>query len=108
MLRIGVLTPSSNTVLEPETARLLAPISDDVSFHVARFPVTVISDDEQSHAQFAPERMLAAVDMLADAEMDAYLWSGTSASWEGIATDDRLGAEISARTGQPATASTAA
>ncbi len=28
MVRIGVLTPSSNTVLEPETARLLAPIGD--------------------------------------------------------------------------------
>jgi maleate isomerase len=108
MVRIGVLTPSSNTVLEPETARLLAPIAGSVSFHVARFPVTVISDDEMSHAQFAPAKLLAAVDLLADAEMDAYLWSGTAASWEGIETDRRLVAAISERTGKPATTSTLA
>jgi maleate isomerase len=106
--RIGVLTPSSNTVLEPETARLLAPIADSVSFHVARFPVTVISDDAQSHAQFTLARMLAAVDLLADAEMDAYLWSGTSAAWEGIETDQALVAAITERTSKPATTSTLA
>ncbi len=70
--------------------------------------MTVISDDEKSHAQFALAPMLAAVDLLADAEMDAYLWSGTAASWEGIGTDDRLVAAIFQRTGKPATTSTLA
>jgi maleate isomerase len=107
-VRIGVLTPSSNTVLEPESAALLAPLGDAVSFHVSRFPVTVISEEEKSHAQFALAPMLAAVDLLADAEMDAYLWSGTAAAWQGIATDDRLVTAISERTGKPATTSTLA
>jgi maleate isomerase len=108
VLRLGVLTPSSNTVLEPATMRLAAPLADRLSIHVARFPVTRIDDDTDSHGQFALAAMLPAVRLLADARVDAFLWSGTAASWEGLATDEALLAAIEAETGKPATTSTLA
>ena len=107
-LRLGVLTPSSNTILEPATTRLAAPLGDRLSVHFARFPVTRIAADAESHAQFALESILPAVRMLADARVDAFLWSGTSASWEGLETDDALVAAIRTETGRPATTSTLA
>ena len=42
MRRIGMLTPSSNTVLEPTTAQLAVPYSDQFSVHYARIAVTKI------------------------------------------------------------------
>ncbi len=104
--RLGVLTPSSNTVLEPLTIRLAAPVADELSLHFARFPVTRIADDGASHDQFAIDSMLAAARLLADARVDALLWSGTSGSWLGLATDDRLVDAIREATGVPATTAT--
>jgi maleate isomerase len=108
VVRLGVLTPSSNTVLEPVTARLTAPLADRLSVHVARFPVTRIDDDRGSHRQFSLQAMLEAVRLLADARVDAYLWSGTAAAWEGVATDEALVEAIRVETGKPATTSTLA
>jgi maleate isomerase len=105
-LRLGILTPSSNTILEPATMRLAAPLGDRLSLHFARFPVTRIAADAESEAQFTLTSMLPAVRLLADARVDAYLWSGTSASWEGVETDEALVAAIRAETGRPATTST--
>jgi maleate isomerase len=51
--RLGMLTPSSNTVLEPVTMRLMASLSDQLSAHFSRFRVLLIADTPQSHAQFA-------------------------------------------------------
>ena len=108
MQRLGILTPSSNTVLEPVTARLLGPLEDALSAHFARFPVTVIDDKPVAHHQFSLEPMLAAAGLLADARVDAILWSGTAASWEGLDTDHALEAAIREATGVPATTSTLA
>jgi maleate isomerase len=104
--RLGILTPSSNTVLEPVTMRLAAPLADRLSLHVARFPVTVIADEPESHRQFALERMLEAVRLLDDARVDAFLWAGTSAAWEGLATDRALVEAIATQTGKPSTTAT--
>jgi maleate isomerase len=52
--------------------------------------------------------MIGAVDSLADGRMDAYLWAGTSGSWEGLDQDRSLVAEIVARTGASATTATLA
>ena len=97
-----MITPSSNTVLEPVTARLLAS-RPDVSAHFARFRVTEISASPGPDAQFDPAPMLAAAGMLADARCHAICWNGTSASWLGIERDRDLCDEIRARTGIPAT-----
>jgi maleate isomerase len=101
-VRLGMITPSSNTVLEPVTARLLAR-RPDVSAHFARFRVTEISAGAASDAQFDPAPMIAAAELLADARCHAICWNGTSASWLGIDRDRTLCDAIRARTGIPAT-----
>lgn len=101
--RIGMLTPSSNTVLEPATSALVAPMADRVGVHYGRFRVTRIALDSSSDSQFAYEPILAAADLLADARPSIIAWNGTSASWRGFDTDDRLCEMIEERTGCPAT-----
>lgn len=102
-LRIGMLTPSSNTVVEPYTAALLAPLFPAVTAHFARLRVTRIALDDASNAQFALEPFLAAADLLVDAKVDVIVWNGTSASWLGPQGDEALVAAIKARHGIPAT-----
>ncbi|SFC40536.1 maleate isomerase [Bosea sp. CRIB-10] len=100
---IGMLTPSSNTVLEPYTAALAAPLFPGVSVHFSRFRVTKIALDEASNSQFTLEPILQAAELLADARPDVIAWNGTSASWLGFDSDERLCAAITERTGVPAT-----
>lgn len=102
LIRIGMLTPSSNTVLEPVCAAMLRGLPH-VSLHVARFRVTEISLEASALGQFADEPMLAAACLLADARVHAICWNGTSASWLGIERDRALCAAIRDRTGVPAT-----
>lgn len=101
-VRLGMITPSSNTVLEPATARLLA-WHRDVSAHFARLRVTQVAAGTASDAQFEPAPMLAAAELLADARCHAICWNGTSASWLGIERDRALCEAIAARTRIPAT-----
>ena len=105
--RLGMLTPSSNSVLEPVTCAMLAG-APGISAHFSRFRVTEIALDAQALDQFDPSRMLPAADLLADAKVDAMAWNGTSASWLGTERDRSLCEAISARTGMPATTSTLA
>jgi maleate isomerase len=103
--RIGMLTPSSNTVVEPYTAMLAEPLFPNVSVHFSRFRVTKIALDNTSNDQFALTPILQAADLLADAKADIIAWNGTSASWLGFETDDRLCEAIRTRTGIAATSS---
>jgi maleate isomerase len=100
-IRLGMLTPSSNTVLEPVTNAMLAGI-DGVSAHFSRFRVTQISMDADAQSQFTLEPMLAAADLLADAKVDCICWNGTSSGWLGFEQDAVLCEAITARTGVPA------
>ncbi|MFC3123525.1 aspartate/glutamate racemase family protein [Pseudoroseomonas globiformis] len=103
-IRLGVLTPSSNTVLEPVTQAMIAGLPD-VSAHFSRFRVTEIALSESALAQFDDTPILRAAELLADARVDAIVWSGTSSGWLGFAADERLCARISAATGIAATTS---
>lgn len=102
-----MLTPSSNSVLEPVTCAMLAG-APGVSAHFSRFRVTEIALNAEALDQFDPSRMLPAADLLADARVDAIAWNGTSASWLGTERDRSLCEAIGARTGKPATTSTLA
>jgi maleate isomerase len=104
---LGVLTPSSNTRLEPLTAELLRGLPD-VSAHFSRFRVVDVSLAPAALAQFDTSAILAAAELLADARVDAIVWSGTSAGWLGLDSDRVLCAEITDRTGIAATTSTLA
>ncbi len=99
---IGMLTPSSNTVLEPVTNAILANLPE-VSAHFSRFRVTEISVREEALGQFTAAPMLDAACLLADAKVDVIAWNGTSASWLGFKTDQTLCTTITAETGIPAT-----
>jgi maleate isomerase len=102
--RIGVLTPSSNTALEPLTSAMVAGVPG-VSAHFSRFRVTEISMGDKSQNQFDERAILDAATLLADAKVDVICWSGTSASWLGFERDRALCARITETTGIPATTS---
>jgi maleate isomerase len=102
--RIGVLTPSSNTALEPLTSAMVAGLPG-VSAHFSRFRVTEISMGDKSQSQFDERTILDAAKLLADAKVDVICWSGTSASWLGFERDRALCARITEATGIPATTS---
>ena len=101
---LGMLTPSSNTVLEPVTSAMVAGLPE-VSAHFGRFRVTEISLRDQSQGQFALEPILAAARLLADARVDVIAWNGTSSGWLGFERDEELCAAITAETGIPSTTS---
>lgn len=98
MLRIGMLTPSSNTVLEPVTSAMLAGVAG-ISAHFSRFRVTEIALDRKALAQFDDSEILRAAELLAHAKVDVIAWNGTSASWLGIERDRALAERITAATG---------
>ena len=102
--RIGVLTPSSNTALEPLTSAMVATVPG-VSAHFARFTVAEISMQEAALRQFDDSKILDAARLLADAHVDVIGWSGTSSSWLGFERDAQLCARITEATGIPATTS---
>jgi maleate isomerase len=98
MTRLGMLTPSSNTALEPVTYAMLAGV-EGVSVHSSRFKVTEIALSESAQAQFDHSEILRAAELLAHAKVDVIAWNGTSASWLGFDRDERLCERITEATG---------
>jgi maleate isomerase len=88
-VRIGMLTPSSNTVLEPTTAAMLAGLPD-VTAHFSRFRVTEIALSDKALQQFDDTELLRAAELLAHAKVDVIAWNGTSAAWLGFDRDAQL------------------
>lgn len=103
-IRLGMLTPSSNTALEPITTAMLSGMHA-ISVHFARFRVTEITLSPDALAQFDDTPILAAAELLSHAKVHAIAWNGTSASWLGFESDQRLCARITAATGIPAATS---
>lgn len=103
-IRLGMLTPSSNTVLEPMTQAMLVDLPW-VSAHFSRFRVTEISLDLPALNQFKNSALLDAAQLLAEANVDVIAWNGTSAGWLGLEQDRELCRQITAATGIPATTS---
>lgn len=101
--RIGMLTPSSNTVLEPITSAILSGFAGDASAHFGRFRVTEISMSEHSQSQFDVATILLAAELLADAKVEVIAWNGTSSAWLGLERDVTLAKAIEHATGIPAT-----
>ncbi len=101
---IGVLTPSSNTVLEPLTQAILSDL-EDVTAHFGRFRVTEISLRDAALGQFDYQQILAAADLLVDAKVNVIAWSGTSSGWLGFEKDEELCRQIESATGVPASTS---
>ena len=106
-VRLGMLTPSSNTVLEPATYALLDGVPG-ITAHFQRLRVLSISLEGGSTGQFDVAPMVAAAQMLADAKVHAICWNGTSGAWLGLDADRAICAAITAATGIPATTATLA
>jgi maleate isomerase len=83
-LRLGMLTPSSNTALEPLTQAMLAPLPE-TSAHFSRFRVTEIGLGDIAPRQFDDAPILRAAELLADAKADVIAWNGTFSGWLGFA-----------------------
>ena len=103
--RVGMLTPSSNTVLEPYTSAMFAPFGDAASAHFGRFRVVEISMSNSSQGQFTDAPILEAAKSLAEAKVDLIAWNG---SWLGLEKDRALCAMIEAETGIKATSTSLA
>jgi maleate cis-trans isomerase len=94
---LGMLTPSSNTVLEPVTSAMVSGLPE-VSAHFGRFRVTEISLKDQALGQFGDEPILEAARLLADARVDVIAWNGTSSGWLGFEADRTLCRRITEET----------
>ncbi|WP_088888927.1 maleate cis-trans isomerase family protein [Leptolyngbya ohadii] len=103
-IRLGMLTPSSNTALEPIVCEMVGGLPE-VSAHFSRFRVTEIALSDKALGQFNDEPILEAALLLADAKVDVIAWNGTSAGWLGFEADRHLCDRIQAATGIPATTS---
>src|SRR5579863_9952913 len=97
-VRLGMLTPSSNTALEPLTYAMLNGLTG-LSAHFSRFKVTEIALSDSALGQFDASEILRAAELLAHAKVDVITWNGTSASWLGFEKDERLCERITATTG---------
>ena len=98
---LGMLTPSSNTRLEPITTAMLAGIPE-ASAHFGRFRVKEIALSKDALAQFDDSEILRAAELLSDAKVQTIGWNGTSAGWLGFETDERLCRRITEAIGVPA------
>ncbi len=98
---LGMLTPSSNTTLEPVTAQMLAGLPE-ASAHFGRFKVTEIALSKEALGQFDDSEILRAAELLSHAKLHCIGWNGTSASWLGFERDERLCARITETTGMAA------
>lgn len=95
---LGMLTPSSNTTLEPVTTAMLGELPE-ASVHFGRFRVTEIALSGPALAQFDNTEILAAARLLSHARCQVIGWNGTSSSWLGFESDRRLCAAIEQETG---------
>jgi len=100
-IRLGMLTPSSNTALEPLCSAMVSSLPE-VSVHFGRFRVTQISLAQHALGQFELAPILQAAQLLADARVDVIAWNGTAAGWMGFDRDEALCAAITRDTGIPA------
>jgi maleate isomerase len=106
-IRVGMLTPSSNTVLERETYQMIQTIQG-VSAHFSRLRVKKMTPEAESDRQFESAVMLEVARLLEDAQVDVLAWNGTAGSWLGPDRDRQLCSEIASATGIPTTTSTLA
>src|SRR6478609_4691778 len=95
---LGMLTPSSNTILEPVTTAMIAGLPD-VTAHFSRFKVTEIALSGPALAQFDDSEILRAAELLAHAKVNVIAWNGTSSGWLGFERDVRLCERITEATG---------
>lgn len=102
---LGFVTPSANLVVERVTTAVLADFPE-VSGHFSRTPVFGAVDPYPDDYDW--DGMLSAACLLAQAEPDRIVWSGSKGATLGFPVDRAFCNRIKAETGIPATSSTLA
>jgi maleate isomerase len=92
----GMITPSSNTVIERVACAILADLPD-ASCHFARIPFVGAKIHEADTYDF--DAMLTAARLLADAELDSIVWNGSKAGAIAFDLDRELARRIHDATG---------
>ena len=98
--RVGIVLPSSNSVLESLAARV--PARSETTFHFSRLGVINITLSHASRAQFILQAQIDAGKLLCDADVDCVVWGGTSASWLGLEHDLDFCTSFTQKMGIPA------
>ncbi|KAK5731835.1 hypothetical protein LTR17_011047 [Elasticomyces elasticus] len=110
--KIGFIVPSSNTAVEPITNTIFQSLPDGTNIIplFTRIGVKTVGTDASSASQFSTDTMVAAAQLLADAECSAILWNGTSGMWvgTGLEADRQLAKAMSDATGIPCSTTTLA
>ncbi len=101
-VRLGMIVPSSNTVVEQEAGALLGGL-ENVSAHFSRFKLTKVSVADAAAAYYDSGLMLEAGKLLADSRCAVITWNGSSGGVVGFDRDRTFVAELEAATGSPAT-----
>lgn len=105
--RLGMILPSSNTVVEPTCIAMVAGRTD-VAVHFARFPLTAVTVADPARAYYDSGAIFEAALLLADARCDVITWNGSAGGVVGFERDRQLVADIEQRTGIAATTSSLA
>lgn len=103
---LGLVVPSSNTVVEPVAAA--AAREHGMAVVASRVRVTHIARTAEADRQFSVDAMTRAASLLADAGPAAVAWAGTSGAWLGLEADDAVRQALSATCHVPAVTSTSA
>src|SRR4051794_34421395 len=90
--KVGHITPSCNSVLEPVTAMMGQSLAGLVSHHFPRTPVGHLSMPDPDGDQFTVPTTVAAAAALADAYMDANRGNGPPACEIGIDPEPEMSA----------------
>ena len=108
--KIGFIVPSSNAAVEPITQAIFQSLNSNIICIFTRIKVLITGTDPRSVSQFSSANMLAAAQLLADAEPDAILWNGTSGMWVGggLEADKQLAEDMQDATGIPCSTTTLA
>jgi maleate isomerase len=99
--RIGVVVPSTNTTVQPETDRLKVP---GVTCHTGRVTIKErpLNTEEafQEHMQMMRDGMGAAIDQIMTAGLDRLIMGiALESFWGGVAAADKLQADLAQRAG---------
>ncbi|MDX6331328.1 MAG: maleate isomerase [Streptomycetaceae bacterium] len=99
---VGLIVPSSNPTVERLLSRggVAAVLGIDVV--VTRLRVLRIAADAEADAQFAPDTLLDAARLLADAGVRAGVWAGTSGFWLGAGGERAAPDAVAGDLGVPA------
>jgi maleate isomerase len=102
---VGVVIPSSNTVVEQVLPQLLGERAG-VTLHVARFPLERLGADAPS--TFPVDAVFAAAELLSHAHVATIAYCGVSGAWLGIDRDEAFCARVARELRTPACTATLA